>query len=442
MDLVGKNVVVCGLAASGRAAAELAVSKGARVVGVDLKTDAEPIPGVTLELGPHRRETFTSADLVVVSPGVPATQPDLQAARAAGVPVLGELAFAWNDLDLPCVAITGTNGKSTVTHFTGQLLTSAGFRPFVGGNLGTPLCRAVGGDHDVLVVEVSSYQLEWPGTFAPKVGIILNLTPDHLARHGDMEGYAAAKVKLFERMGPDDVAIVPHTDERLIRHADRHPAPVRAWLGGMPGVRRSGSRAVLGLPARAGRSAWELDLDLSTLTVPGDINRENAATAALLAIAMGADPSRVAAGIGALTALPHRMQVVGERDGVLWIDDGKATNVEAAAIGIGGLDRTAVVLLGGQAKGPGFDALAPLLARHRAVVTLGGSGPDIARELHAAGVATTDVGPLAEAVDAAAGLARPGDAILLSPGCASFDEFQNFVHRSTVFQALVKERLA
>jgi UDP-N-acetylmuramoylalanine--D-glutamate ligase len=198
--LSGRKVLVVGLARSGRAAARLAHRHGARVVGVDLRTGLDPIDGVLLELGPHRRERFEDADTIVVSPGIPLTQPDLAWALGAGKDVIGELGFALRFLTAPVVAITGTNGKSTTTSFTGQLLAACGFRPFVGGNLGTPLCEAALGDeaHDVLVVEVSSYQLERAGAFRPRAGVILNLTPDHLARHGDMDGYARAKLKLFE----------------------------------------------------------------------------------------------------------------------------------------------------------------------------------------------------------------------------------------------------
>ena len=226
MELVGLRVVVVGLGASGRAAAALCAARGADVVGVDLRAEVPPIEGVALELGPHRRETFTSADLIVVSPGVPSTQPDVLAAEAAGVAVIGELGLAASLLpDLVMVGITGTNGKSTVTAFTGQILRNAGLRTFVGGNLGNPLSNAVPRthgapvDYDVAVVECSSYQLERAGDFRPRVAVILNLTPDHLARHGTMEGYAAAKARIFANQGPSDLGLLPVWDERLHKAA-------------------------------------------------------------------------------------------------------------------------------------------------------------------------------------------------------------------------------
>lgn len=437
VDVVGKTVVVVGLQASGRSAATLAVRGGARVFGLDLRTDVAPIPRVTLELGAHRRETLLGADLVVVSPGVPAAQPDLVAAADAGVPLLGELAFASTFLDQPMAAITGTNGKSTVTWFAGQLLRAAGLRPFVGGNLGRPLSDAVlaerGGEPpaDVLVVEVSSYQMELPGRFHPRIGVILNLTPDHLARHGDMDTYGLHKLGLFARMGSDDLAVLPGGDERLARLAREHPGGGRrAWLGALPGVVREGRTARIEVGDLA------CTLDLSAIRIPGEHNLDNAATAALVALALGAEVAAVQHGVAGLAALPHRMEIVAERDGVTFINDSKATNVEAAVVGLRGLDRPAVVLLGGQAKGAGFAALAPLLGRHRAVVTFGGSADAIAAELETAGVQVERAGSLADAVARARALAHTGDAVLLSPGCASFDAFDNFEHRGRVFRAL------
>jgi UDP-N-acetylmuramoylalanine--D-glutamate ligase len=437
MRLAGRRVVVVGMARSGVAAARLAVAQGAEVVGVDLRPaipDA-PIDGVRLELGPHRRDTFLSADCIVVSPGVPPNQPDLVAAEAHGVTVIGEIGFAAEWLDIPMVGVTGTNGKSTVTWFLGQLLEAAGFRPFVGGNLGNPLCSAaLSGGWDVGVVEVSSYQLERAGRFHPRAGVILNLTPDHLARHGDMDGYAKAKLKLFSQMTESDLAVLPAGDERLHR-LGAGGGGTRAWLGAMPGVMRSGAGFCVGVPALG----LDASFDLAGFTVPGEHNRDNAATATLLALAMGAEAGALQAALPRLQPLAHRMQVVADRGGVRWINDSKATNVDAARVGLSGLGQQAVVLLGGQAKGDGFAALAPLLAEQRAVVCFGASGPAIADELASVGIATRRATGLADAVHLARALARAGDAILLSPGCASFDEFSDFEHRGTVFAALAQE---
>ena len=446
--LLGHRVLVVGLARSGRAAARLAVAQGARVVAVDLRTGLDPIDGVVLELVPHRRERFEEADIVVVSPGIPAAQPDVAWAIREGKDVVGELGFGLRFLPrMPTVAITGTNGKSTTTHFTGQLLRAAGRSPFVGGNLGTPLCEAAlaGSGIDTLVLEVSSYQLELPGDLAPDAAVILNLTPDHLGRHGSMEGYAAAKARLLQRMGPDQVAVLPASDALLASAASPYGG-YRASLGAHPGLVRSGERAEIALPHLAGRPHLErVELSLRGLAIPGEHNRDNAAVAALLSLCVGADIEAVQRALPKLEPLAHRMQIVAERGGVTWIDDSKATNIDAARVGISGIDRRAVVLLGGQGKpNPdgtlGFGELAAPLSKHRAVIAFGADGPVIERELTAAGVTVQRVPKLFDAIDLAASLAEPGDIVLLSPGCASFDEFRDFEHRGDQFAERVRGR--
>lgn len=444
MELAGRRVVVVGLGASGSAAASLCAARGADVVGVDSRDTIEPIEGVRLELGPHRRETFLAAELLVVSPGVPGNQVDVQAAEAAGVPVIGELGLAASLLpDRPVVGITGTNGKSSVTSFCGQLLAAAGMRPFVGGNLGDPLCNAVPRvegqevDWDVAVVECSSYQLERAGPFRPHAAALLNLTPDHLARHGTMEGYAAAKARLLRVQQPGDLAFIAD-DPRLDAAVEGAGQGTRVRIGGLPGVRVDGEVARIVLPRADG--PLEATLDLSGLPMPGAHNRRNAAIAAALALFVGAPAGAVQAAIPSLRALPHRMEPVTTRGDVLWIDDSKATNVAATLVAVSGLSRPAVVLLGGQAKeGDDFTELVPWLGRHRAVVTFGGAGPMIADTLEGAGVSCVRASTMADAVQRAAHLARPGDAVLLSPGGSSFDAFDNFAQRGRIFHDLALE---
>ncbi|MCO4747449.1 MAG: UDP-N-acetylmuramoyl-L-alanine--D-glutamate ligase [Proteobacteria bacterium] len=434
MNLAGMNVVVMGLGASGRAAAALCAESGASVVGLDLRSSVEPIEGVRLELGPHRRDTLLEADLVVVSPGIPSTQADVRAAYEHGVPVVGELALAFSQFPrVPTIAITGTNGKSTVTWLAGQLLEAAGYRPFVGGNLGKPLSAGVTDtqDYDCAVLEVSSYQLEWATGFTPDVGVILNLTPDHLARHGDMQGYALAKARLFDGIGLGGWAAIPSNDEQL-RLVSHTRGGRRAWLGAHPGVVRTGRSVVVQLGDKP------LSFDLSGVTLAGEHNLDNVATALLLAIGVGADPAKLQAALAGLQPLAHRMEVVAEKGGVLFINDSKATNVEATRVGLAGLDRKAVVLLGGQAKGDAFSDLVPLLEQHRAAVTFGGSGEEIHAELLAAGFEAVAAGSMENAVELATRLAQAGDAVLLSPGCASFDAFRNFEHRGDVFREVVR----
>lgn len=434
-DLAGKRVLVVGMARSGVAAARLALARGARVTTTDLKADAPAVEGAVAVHGQHRREDFLGADLIVVSPGVPARQADLAAAAAAGVPVVGELGFAASLLPagLPVGAVTGTNGKSSTTWFLGQLLRAAGRNPFVGGNLGTPLSMAVGGGWDAAAVEVSSYQLELPGGFHPRAGVILNLTPDHMGRHGDMANYAATKGRLFAVMGPEDFAILPAGDPWLAPLAAQTRATV-LWLGAAPGVALEGSTLQLrGTPDDG-------EIALSALKLPGLHNRWNAAAAALLGVCLGL--RREALDLGALTALPHRLELVAERDGVRWVNDSKATNVDAALVGIEGLGGQQIVLLGGQGKeGADYGALRPALDRHAAhVICFGATGPEIAAALP--GLPLDTVPTLAQAVALAARLAAPGQAVLLSPACASFDEFRDFEHRGAVFTRLARGEMA
>jgi UDP-N-acetylmuramoylalanine--D-glutamate ligase len=384
----------------------------------------------------HRREEFVGADLIVVSPGVPARQPDLVAAATAGVEVVGELAFAAAQISAPILAVSGTNGKSTATWLLGQLCTRAGLRTFTGGNLGQPLSLAVDGDAEMCVVEVSSYQMELPGGgsrvsgFHPRAAAILNLTPDHLERHGTMDEYGAHKCRMFARMGPDDAAILPVGDPRLARLASRLPGR-RLWLGDSPGVTILADRLVLDGVHDPG------EVSLAGFTLPGGHNRENLACAVLLAVAGGL--WRADLDVAGLTGLPHRMERVAERRGVVWIDDSKATNVDASLAAVRGISPRTWVLLGGRGKeGAAYEALAAPLRRIAGTVCFGEAGPHIADVLEAAGLTPTRAGSLDDAVQLLAGLARAGDTVLLSPACASFDAFRDFEHRGRHFRALVE----
>lgn len=425
-----KTLLVVGMARSGVAAARLGLRRGWRVVCTDRRVDAPRVEGAEHVYGEHRREDFLRADCVVVSPGVPAAQPDVAAAIAAGVEVVGELGFAASMITAPILAVSGTNGKSTTTHLLAQICEQAGKKTFEGGNIGRPLSEAVDGDYDVCVVEVSSYQMELPGTFKPKAAAILNLTPDHLERHGTMENYGAHKCRMFQRMGPTDHAIVPVDDARLVRLADAHPG-TRLFLDGHPGVKLDGDRIILDdVPDRG-------VLSIADFPLAGMHNRRNLACAVLLAACIGVRRKDVR--VAELRGLEHRMERVAVRDGVDWIDDSKATNVEAALAGFTGFPRPVVALLGGQGKaGAAYAALVPALRTARGVICFGQDGPVIAAALREGGLPCVEVAKLADAVTHAATLARPGDAVILSPACASFDEFDNFEHRGRVFRALVE----
>lgn len=426
-----KHVLVVGMARSGQAAARALVRQGARVRCTDLRADAPTVDGAECVYGEHRREDFVGAERIVVSPGVPATQGDLAAAEAAGVPVIGELAWAAEQLDCMVLAVSGTNGKSTTTHLLGQVCRGAGWTTFVGGNLGTPLSEALGGAWDAAVVEVSSYQMERPGGFRPRAAAILNLAPDHLERHGSIEAYGRAKCRMFAKMGDGDAAIVPAADPRLLRLADEQPGR-RFLLGDFPGVRDTGDALVLNGVHDSG------EIPTEGFALPGAHNRANLAAAVLLAACAGIERSKVRP--AAYGGLPHRMQPVGVVRGVTYIDDSKATNVDAALAAYSGLAQPVVALLGGRGKaGAHYDALARALRSARAVLCFGQEGGAIAEAMARGAISARTVPRMADAVAEASRLAQPGDAVVLSPACASFDEFDDFEHRGRVFAALVKE---
>ncbi|MBM4365340.1 MAG: UDP-N-acetylmuramoyl-L-alanine--D-glutamate ligase [Deltaproteobacteria bacterium] len=425
---MGGHLLVVGMARSGVAAARLALRKGFRVVCTDRRPDAPRVDGCTHAYGEHRAEDFVNAAQIVVSPGVPARMPLLQQAIAAGVPAVGELGFAASYLDCPILAVSGTNGKSTTTHLLGQLMNQGGVRTFTGGNIGLPLSEAVDGGFECAAVEVSSYQMELPGSFRPRAAAILNLTPDHLERHGTMDNYGAHKCRMFARMGPDDAAIVPAGDPRLRRLADAEPGR-RLLLGSSPGVRVQGDELQLSGVHDPGPVA------IGGFGLPGAHNRDNLAAAVLLAVCGGLWRRDI--DVSTLRGLPHRVELVGERDGVRFVDDSKATNVESALAAYLGWTGPFVALLGGQGKaGANYDALVEPLRRARAVICLGAEGPAIHAALRRGEVEAVLVPGMAAAVAEARRLAHPGDAVILSPACASFDEFTDFEHRGRVFRQL------
>jgi UDP-N-acetylmuramoylalanine--D-glutamate ligase len=422
-ELLGRRVLVVGMGRSGVAAARLALREGAVVTCTDQRGDAKPVEGAKLVYGRHDEADFRRAQLVVVSPGVPASHPLLAVARSAGAEVVGELGFAFDRVDVPVLAVTGTNGKSTTTFLLGQLLAQAGQRPFVGGNLGTPLSLAVGGDFTIAAVEVSSYQLELPGRFRPRAAAILNLQPDHLARHGDLATYAAAKCRVFEHMTPEDLAVVGPPLEGVPWPLEGVRAPLR-FLGRAPGVSVSDRALVFSGTTDDG------ELDLRSFPLLGRHNVENLAAALLLAMHAGVRRDQVR--LVELRGLAHRLELVVDGP-VRFIDDSKATNVDAALVGIAavsGAPGTTVVLLGGEGKaGADYARLAPALRGAR-VVCFGASGAEIARAVPA-----TVVRGLEEAVRVARTLAGTRGTVLLSPACASFDEFESFEDRGQHFKA-------
>ena len=424
--LEGKRITVLGGGLSGRSAARLAHRLGASVVLSDLRPDCAPLDGVENIMGEHP-DRILDADTVVVSPGIPARAAAVQKALSSGTDVVGELGFAAQFLppEMPVVAITGTNGKSTVTSFTGQLLEAAGWRTFVGGNLGTPLSEAVGESWDAAVVEVSSYQMELPGDFSPHVSAVLNLTPDHLGRHGTMESYASHKLRTLSLLVEGGVGVLPAQDSLLNTLAESFDC-TQLYFDHPSGVVLQDTEALI-----VGQS-----VDLSGLDVPGELNRWNAAAACLLAHLAGMSVDKLRP--SDLTALPHRMQGLPQTDSRLWINDSKATNVEATMAGVMGLEGRVVLLVGGQGKdGADYRQLQRLFDEGPVsdAIAFGHAAPEIAAALNGHAVHRSE--GLEEAVALANSLAGEGSTVVLSPACASFDEFDDFSHRGRVFSDLV-----
>ncbi len=444
MELAGKRVLVVGLGRSGLAAARLCLQKGALVTASDQSprpAGAEQLAreGARLSLGGHRREDFLQAEVVVLSPGVDPRRPEVQAAEAAGAEVLGELELGYRFLQAPAVMITGTNGKSTVTTLVGRMLAASGLRTFVGGNLGTPLCDFIrrGEEVDWAVLEVSSFQIDSARELRPRVGVILNISPDHLDRYPDFAAYAASKFRLLARQDQDDLAVLYHDDPEIRRRQAQVPA--RLWSYGASGPRRpggwlEGDRLVLQSP-----SGRELRLDASASPLPGGFNRLNLLAACLAALGAGADVWALQGTINLFRGLPHRLQLVARLEGVDWLDDSKGTNPGAVRAALAALDRPLLLLLGGRNKGSDFGELAPELqsSRVRMVICFGEAGPAIAERLQGRAPVCLEA-DLPAAVERARQEARPGEAVLLSPGCASFDAYRDYRQRGRHFQALVR----
>ena len=438
MNLAGKKVLIMGMARSGVSAAHCALKAGARVTVTDLRPNAPQVDGAIHVYGEHNPEDFSDADLIVVSPGIPATVPVLEHARNAGKIILSEMGFAASIIQskgIPIIAVTGTNGKSSVTWFVSQLLEAAGFSVFVGGNLGTALSELAMSDKkpDYAVVEVSSYQLELPGSIAPIAAAALNLTPDHLARHGTMEAYGETKSRIFKHMTRGGYAAVPYDRDKnpqgLLTHGDTDATAI--WLDRFPGLKRTGEHIQLRGTPDDGMVA------LNGLRLLGEHNRDNAAAAILLCVCAGV--SRSAIHPRTMSPLPHRLEPVHVSQGVTWINDSKATNVDAALVGIQSITDPVIVLLGGAAKsGSEYERLNQALTTNAlSVFCFGEAGPQIATQIQACPVEI--VPTMMEAILRAAKRAQTGDSILLSPACASFDEFNNFEERGESFATLARE---
>jgi UDP-N-acetylmuramoylalanine--D-glutamate ligase len=446
MDLHGKIAVVVGLGRSGLAAIHLLAGAGCVVRANDVKGAGElgdlaataRSYGAELFLGGHPPEAFDGADLVVISPGVPHLAA-VRDARERGARVVSEVELASWFLASPIVGITGTNGKSTVTTLVGDMMKRTGRPTFVGGNLGDALTLVVGTPASKhggsIVAELSSFQLEDIDTLRCRVAVLLNVTDDHLDRHGTFASYAAAKGRIFLTQTRDDHAIVPAGDALCLSLARVGAATVHTY-GGTDGEVRVEDGVLLD-------TVSGLRLPTRELGIRGLHNQANACAAALAARLAGASSDDVAHVLRTFTGLPHRMVLVRELDGVAYYDDSKATNVGAAVAAIDGLadlPGQLVLIAGGVDKGGSYEPVRERMDRRgRAVVLIGEAAPLLRGAFTASPVPLHDAATIDDAVRLARSLARPGDAVLLAPACASFDMFRSYAHRGDEFGRAVRE---
>ena len=446
IELAGKQVLVVGLARTGIATALFCAERGARVTATEARPELEiaetaaklRAAGVALELGGHRPETFVQQDLIVPSPGVPPTMPALAAARAIGVPVWSEIELAWRFLRGRLICITGSNGKTTTTSLIGHILETARLPVQVAGNIGTPLISRVdlSSDASFTVVEASSFQLESISAFRPDIAVLLNVTPDHLDRHGSIEAYGRAKARMFENQTEEDAAVI---------NADDSVAPQYAPAGPRVFYFSRVTRVASGCYLRGDEIVFRCDGTETVLLVRKDIglrgshNIENVLAAAAAARLAGAEPAAIAEGVRTFAGVEHRIEYVATISGVEYFNDSKATNVDATLKALDAFPGNVLVILGGKDKGSDYGILRQALRDHARMALLIGTAADKI-EADLAGVIPMErAETLARAVEMASRHARPGDVVLLAPACASFDQFENYEQRGRVFKQLVRE---
>ena len=449
-ELVGERIGVLGLARSGTAAARLALARGAAVYASDLADTATTRAaaasirklGGEAEVGRHDLERLTRCDRIVLSPGIPPTAAVLRDRALSGISVVPEIEFAWKLTDARTIAVTGTNGKSTTTALIAHLLRAAGHRAEAGGNIGVALSELVLRDPplEIVVVETSSFQLGGIRDFAPAAGVVTNLAPDHLDRYASVEAYYGDKARLFRNATPAS---------RWVLNGDE--LPVRALPGEAPGERlffRTGGvlpsdeegaylRADGWLVLRLGGGEVPL-LPRGELRILGTHNVANALAASIVAALEGVSPDRITPALRSFSALAHRLEPVAERDGVLWINDSKATNLASTRVALAGMERPTVLLLGGRHKGePYTDLLPELRPRVKRVIAYGEAGDEVVRDL-AEHIPVEQVrGSFEEVIECAARASSPGDVVLLSPACSSYDMFTDYEERGRRFAELI-----
>ena len=449
MELNNKRVLVVGLGKSGVASALFLKAHGARVTVSDTKSGDElrnEIPvlldhGITVETGGHGDRTFRGQDLIVVSPGVPVDAPPLVQARALGESVIGEIELAVQFLPGPVVAITGSNGKTTTTALTGEIMTASGFSALVGGNIGTPAISLAerAKPETVIVLEISSFQLETIQTFRAKIAVVLNVTPDHLDRHRTFDVYVDAKARIFENQRESDFAVFNADDPTCVAMAARTQAQV-FWFSRQKEVQQGAwvrDGAVVFRDSRGEQKTWQREiLQVSEIPLKGAHNLENVLAAVCAGALMGCAPEKIRQAVRDFKAVEHRLEFVATIRGVDYYNDSKATNVDATIKALESFPANIHLILGGKDKGSDYRVLNDLLRqRVKRVYTIGAAATKIESQIKAEVVQAET---LENAIRKANAVAQPGDVVLLAPACASFDQFKNYEHRGQVFKEIVR----
>jgi UDP-N-acetylmuramoylalanine--D-glutamate ligase len=447
LELKNKRVLVVGLGKSGLAAARFLQERGARVTVSDARpaTLIAELPGlvaegIAVEAGSHGLLTFRRQDLIVVSPGVPMSTPELKQVRAFGMPVIAELELGTRFLQGEMIAITGSNGKTTTTTLVGEILKADGRKTLVGGNIGRPVTEMVGESSadSWSVLEVSSFQLETTVEFRPRIAMVLNITPDHLDRHGTFEAYAAAKARITERQTAEDFLVLNAEDKPTQMVAAKTKAQIY-WFSPRRQVKQGAfvhGESIFFI-AREGAKA-EAVMPVAEIPLAGAHNVENVLAAVCAARLAGVSSEVIRGAVATFAAVEHRLEFVRELGGVRYYNDSKATNVDATVKAVEAFAGGIQLILGGKDKDSNYAAMGPALAgRVKTVITIGSAAEKIAREL--AGVVKIES---AETIERAVAMSREtavaGDTVLLAPACASFDQFENYEHRGRVFKELVR----
>ncbi|HTT22217.1 MAG TPA: UDP-N-acetylmuramoyl-L-alanine--D-glutamate ligase [Candidatus Sulfotelmatobacter sp.] len=445
MELNGKRALVVGLGKSGVASALFMKAHGARVTVSDTKSGDElrnEIPvlldhGITVETGGHGERTFRGQDLIVVSPGVPVDAPPLVQARSLGETVIGEVELAAQFLPGPVVAITGSNGKTTTTTLTGEIVAASGLPVLVGGNIGTPAISLAerAKPETIIVLEISSFQLETIQTFRPRVAVVLNVTPDHLDRHRTFEIYTDAKSRIFENQQGSDFAALNADDPTCVAMAARTRGQV-FWFSRHKEVEQGAWVREGDIVFRDGKGQREI-LQVSDIPLKGAHNLENVLAAVCAAVLMGCAPEKIRQAVHDFKAVEHRLEFVATINSVDYYNDSKATNVDATIKALESFPANIHLVLGGKDKGSDYTVLNDLIRqRVKRIYTIGAAAAKIESQVKGAEVVHAET--LDNAIRKAYAAAKPGDVVLLAPACASFDQFKSYEHRGKLFKEIVQ----